>query len=171
MRRDGVVRGGKLRIGSGRSGFLRQLGQAEVEQLRSRLGEHDVAGLQIAVGDALAMRLVQRIRNLDGVLQYLLDRQRTFQQPLRECLAFEIFHHQKIDFVLMAGVVERADVRMVQAGDGLCFALKALAQFSAACEMRGQNFYRDGSVEAGIAGFVHLAHSARTDRGENFVRP
>ena len=71
----------------------------------------------------------------------------------------------------MAGVVERADVGMIQAGDGFCFALEALAQFSAVCEMRGQNFDGDDSIEARIAGFVHLAHSARTDRGENFVGP
>ena len=68
---------------------MRQFRQAEVEQLRPGLGEHDVAGFQIAMGDAFAMRLVQRIGNLDGVLQYLLDRQRAFLQSLRERLAFE----------------------------------------------------------------------------------
>ena len=102
------------------------------------LVEHDVAGLQIAMRDAFAMRLVQRIGNLDRVLQHLLQRQRTFQQSLRQRLAFEIFHHQKIDFVLMASVVERADVRMVQAGDGLCFALESFAQFGTVGEMSRQ---------------------------------
>ena len=71
----------------------------------------------------------------------------------------------------MARVVERADVRMIQAGDGFRFALEPLAQFGAVSEMRGQNFNRDGSIEARVAGFVHLAHSARTDSGENFVGP
>jgi hypothetical protein len=60
---------------------------------------------------------------------------------------------------------------MIQAGDGFCFAVEALAQIRAVGEMSGQNFYRDNSVEAGIAGPVHLAHPARTDRGENFVWP
>ena len=99
--------------------FLLQLRQAEIQQLRPRLGEHDVAGLEVAVRDAFAVRLVQRVGDLDGVLQYLLDRQRTFLQALRERLAFEIFHHQKINSVLMADVEERADVRMVQAGNDL----------------------------------------------------
>ena len=73
--------------------------------------------------------------------------------------------------VLMAGVVERADVRMIQAGDGLCFALEALAQFGAARKMRGQNLNSDDAVEARVAGFVHLAHAARTDCGEDFIGP
>ena len=169
--RDGVLHRRKLRKRSDRSGFLRQLRQAEVEQLGPRLREHDVAGFQIAVGDALAMRLVQRIGNLDCELQHLLDRQRASLQSLRERLAFDIFHHQKIDVVLVAGIEKRADVRMIQAGDGFRFALEPLAQFRAISEMRGQNFDRDGSIEARIAGFIHFAHSARADRGENFVWP
>ena len=87
---------------------------------------------------AFAVRLVQRVGNLDGVLQHLLQRQRTFQQPLRERLAFEILHHQKINSVLMADVVERADVRMIQAGDGFCFAVESLTQFGTICKMRRQ---------------------------------
>ena len=93
-----------------------------------------------------------------------------FTQALREGLAFEIFHHQEIDVVLMAGVVEGADVRMVQAGDGFCFAVEALAQFGAVGEMSGKNLDGDDAIEARIAGLVHFAHSARADRGDNFVR-
>ena len=79
-------------------------------------------------------------------------RQRTFQQPLRERLAFEIFHHQIIGSVLVADVVEGADVGMIQAGNGFCFALESLAQFGAVREMIGQNFDGDDAIEAGVAG-------------------
>ena len=169
--RDGFGDGRKLGKRRGWCGLLPQLGQAEVQQLRAGFREHDVARLQIAVSDALAMRLVERVGNFYRVLQDLLDRQRTFLQSLRERFAFQVFHHQKINFVLMSCVVERADVGMIQAGDGFCFAVESLAQIRAVGEMSGQNFYRDNSVEAGIAGPVHLAHSARTDSGENFVWP
>ena len=37
--------------------------------------------------------------------------------------------------------------------------------------MRRQNFYGDDSIEAGISGFVNLAHSTCTYRREDFVRP
>jgi hypothetical protein len=60
---------------------------------------------------------------------------------------------------------------MVQARDRLCFALEPLAQFRPAGEMSGKNLEGDDSIEAGIAGFVHLAYSTHTDRRKNIVRP
>ncbi len=152
-----------------RGGFLFQFRQTEVQQLRPRFGEHDVAGLQVAMRDTFAVGLVQRIGNLDRVLQHMLQRQRTFQQPLRERLAFEIFHHQKINFVSVSGVVERADVGMIQAGDRFCLAVEALAQFRAAGEMSGENLDGDDALEASIAGLIHFSHPARTDGGEDFI--
>ena len=65
----------------------------------------------------------------------------------------------------MSGVVEGADVRMIQTGNSFCFALKSLAQFGAIGEMRGQDFYRDGSIKPRIAGFINFAHSAGTYGG------
>ena len=44
---------------------------------------------------------------------------------------FEIFHDQEIDVVLMTDVEERADVGVIQAGDGLRFPVEALAQHGA----------------------------------------
>src|ERR1700693_473612 len=70
----------------------------------------------------------------------------------------------------MAGIEERADVRVVQASNCFCFALEPFTQLGAICEMRRQNFDGNDSIEARGAGFVHLAHSARTDSGEDFVR-
>ena len=60
---------------------------------------------------------------------------------------------------------------VIQAGDGFCFALESLAQFRAVGEMSRKNFDRDNAIEARVARFIHFAHSARTDRGENFIRP
>jgi len=39
---------------------------------------------------------------------------------------FHALHHQIVDAVLASHVVQRADVRMVQTGDGLGFAFEAL---------------------------------------------
>ncbi len=143
----------------------------KVQQLRSRLGEHDVAGFQIAMRDAFAMGFVQRVGNLDCKLQHLFRRQWTLLQTLRERLALQILHHQKISSILMAGVVERADVWMIQAGDGLCFAVEALAQIGAVGKVGGENLDGDDAIEACVPGAIHLSHSARTDGGEDFVWP
>ena len=105
-----------------------QLRQTKVQELRTRLGQHDVAGLQITVRDSLAVRLVERVGDLDGVLQNLFERKRTFLEAFRQRLPFEMLHHQEISAVLAPDVVERANVGMVQARYGACFALKPLAQ-------------------------------------------
>ena len=56
--------------------------QPKVEQLCAPLCQHDVPGLQVAMDDAGFMSSRERIRDLDGVLECLVERERTFLQPL-----------------------------------------------------------------------------------------
>lgn len=49
-----------------------RLGQAEVEKLGSRSGEHDVAGLEVSVGNALTVGCIERRRDLLAELEYLV---------------------------------------------------------------------------------------------------
>ena len=69
----------------------------------------------------------------------------------------------------MADVMESADVRMIQAGNGASFALEPLSQFRTISKMRRQNLDGDNAVEAGILGAVNLTHPARANTGEDFV--
>ena len=113
--------------------------------------------LQIPVDDPLAVRLVQRIRDLDGDLQRLFQRQRPFLQPLGQRLPVEILHDPEVDPVLRADVMEGADVRVVQGGDGAGFALEPLLQVRVIGDMLGQHLDGNGAVQAGVAGLVDLA--------------
>ena len=76
----------------------------------------------------LPVRLVQRVRDLDGDRERLIQRQRPLLQPLGQRVALQVLHHQEVDPVLGADVMERADVRVVQTGDGLRLALEPLLQ-------------------------------------------
>src|SRR6185369_6560858 len=82
-----------------------------------------------------------------------------------ERLAFEQFHDQ----VVVADVVERADVGMVQRGDGLGLALEARAQVGAMRELRRKDFDRYAAVEARVTCAIDLAHSARPERRNDLV--
>ena len=103
--------------------------EAEVQELGAGFREHHVAGFQVAMNDAAAVGFVERVRNLEAVLQELGSGKRALFESGRQRLPFEIFHHQIINSVLVAYVVERADVRMIQAGNGASFAIESLAHF------------------------------------------
>ena len=60
------------------------------------------------------MRVVERIGQFGGVTEYVSRRQRPAHEPIRQRQAFEILHDEKADVVVLADVVEVADVRMVQ---------------------------------------------------------
>ncbi len=75
---------------------------------------------------AAAMRFIERIRDLRTKFQDLVEGQRAFFESLRQGLALQAFHHQIVHTVLMAYVVQYADVRMIQAGDRFRFSFEAL---------------------------------------------
>ena len=78
--------------------------------------------------DALTVSFIQGVGNLDRRLQRLVERQRAPAQPPRQRLALQMLHHQEVDPVLAPHIMERTDVWVIQAGDGLGFALEPLLQ-------------------------------------------
>ena len=108
-----------------RYGFVAmRFGEAEVEHLDAGFRQHDVAGLEIAMRDALSVGGDQRFRDLDAKLERLLHRQRAFLQALGERLAFDQLHYQ----VIGANVVQRADVLMIERGYGARFAFETVTE-------------------------------------------
>jgi hypothetical protein len=61
----------------------------------------------------------------------------------------------------MTDVVQYADVRMIEVGDGLGFALEPLSVYWVAGKRRGQDLDRDSPLKAHIPCTVHLAHPSR----------
>ena len=149
---------GRRRCGGVRRVSPPQLGQPEVQELRPRLRQHDVARLQVPVHDALPMGRVQRLGDLDGALERLLQRQRPLLQPLGEGLALQVLHHQVVDTVFLAHVVERADVGVGQTGNGLGLPLEALPENGVGGKLGGEDLQGDGAVQAGVLRPVDFAH-------------
>jgi len=71
---------------------------------------------------------------------------------------------------VLAHVIEHTDVRVVQSGDSLRFALEARATVRVGADFGRQDLDGDRAVEARIAGFVDLAHPTRADGGEDLIR-
>jgi hypothetical protein len=70
----------------------------------------------------------------------------------------------------MPDVIERADVRMIQRGNGMGLAVKAFAELRVAGHVRRQDFDRDRAIETGIPRFVDFAHPAGAERRDDFIR-
>ncbi len=118
--------------------------ETEVEELRARLRDHDVAGLEIAMHDACDVRAVERVADLGTVTENVGYGERTLRDPLRERLAVEELHHEKlveqtrpvrpwrphspalhvVDDSL-SHVIQPADVRMLEPRDRPRLALEA----------------------------------------------
>jgi hypothetical protein len=167
LRRTHCRLGVGRRIGEERP---RRFGQSEVEQLHARLRDHHVRRLEIAMDDAVAVRGVQRVGNLDGVAQRLRHRHGASGQPRRQRLAVEQLHHEVLDIAGAADVVERADVGMRELRDRARFALESLARVRRRGEIAGQHFDRDETIEPRVARLVDGAHRPGADRADDLER-
>ena len=106
-------------------GFVGHLGQPEIQHLhRAVRPQDDVARLQIAVHDALLVGVFQRLGDLPGDLERLIQRYRALPDSLRQSGTLDEFHHK----VIGAHVVELADVGMIQRGHRVHFAGEAVAE-------------------------------------------
>ena len=70
----------------------------------------------------------------------------------------------------LADVVERADVRVRERGDGPGLALEARAALRVGGEFSWEDLDGDRAVEAGVASLVNLSHAPGADQAEDFVR-
>ena len=157
------------RVGQDARLLREHLGQAEIEQLRPLSRDHDVRRLQIAVDHPLPVRLIERLRNLDRMVQDFVLRKRPPFEPLRKRFAVEELHHEVMRFPLAADVEERADVRVRQPRDDARLTLEPLPQLLARRHLSREHLDRDRAPEARVARAVNLAHSPRSDLLEDFV--
>jgi hypothetical protein len=134
--------------------------QSEIEDFDGTVrGDFDVSGLEVAVDDAAFVGGLESLGDLAGDGEGFVKGERALPDVLGEGGAFDEFHDQ----VIGADVVDRADVRMVEGGDGAGFALESFVEFFFG------NFDGDRAIEAGIAGSVDLSHAARAEDAFNEI--
>jgi hypothetical protein len=135
----------------------------------SALGQEDVRGLDVAMDDALRVRRLQPVGNLNAQFENLIGSHRLARYPMAEGLALQQFHHEEGRAIMLADIVQGTDVRVTQAGNGLRFALEAGTAVGIGTGLGWKDLDGNRAVEAGVAGAVHLAHAAGADEGIDLV--
>ena len=145
---------------------------AEVHDLdRAGAGDHDVRRLDVAVHDPVAVAEVQGAAHLGDDLHGAPRRQPSLGlEDVAQRPALDVLHHDVRHLgvavratVVLAGVVDRHDRRVVQAGRGLRLATEPVQERRVAREVGAQHLDRDIAAETHVAPAMHLGHAAVAD--------
>src|SRR5580698_7921818 len=140
-----------------------ELCQTEVEDFRlPARADKDVRGLDVAVDDSAGVGGVESIGNLNTQLQQLFKLERTAFNLVFEGRAVQILHGDESFAVLLANVIDGADIGMVQGGSGLGLTLKPAEGLRIFGYVFGKEFQGDEAVQPRVFGFVDNTHSATT---------
>src|ERR671910_3255463 len=81
-----------------------------------------------------------------------------------------MLHHEIVEVLHRAEIVEGTDVRVIEAGDRPRLPSQALACLRMVDTVRGQQLESDVPVQAGIAREIDPAHTAAAQQGHHLVR-
>ena len=135
----------------------------------SAFGDEDMCRFNIAVNYALAMGRMERFGNLNSQPEHLFQFQRTARDQVLEGDAVQIFHDDVGLAVLLADVMDGADIWMVQRRCSLGLAAKAGQRLRIASNFFRKEFERNKPMQTGIFGFVDDTHAAATKFLDYFV--
>ena len=146
------------------------LGQAEVREIAvltsRRLGDEDVRGLDVTVDEALLVRRVERLGDLGEEVDGSLRIERTaFGDDLGEVGALDVAHGEEEDAVVLACLVDRDDVRVVERCRDPRLAQEALAEANVRGEFRSDDLECHLAAEPLLVGAVDRTHPAAPDEG------
>ncbi len=126
-------------------------------------GDENVGGLDVAMNDALGVRGVEAVGDVDGEGEEAFEVHGAAGDGVLEGLALEVLHRDEGLAVGVADFVDGADVGVVEGGGGFGFAAETFEGLGIAGERFGEEFQSDETVEERVLGFVDDAHSAATE--------
>src|ERR1700722_8403061 len=134
--------------------------ESKIEHLRvATLGYEDVSGLYVAMHDPFGVGSIECVCHFDGQGKKKVGSQGTPRNAMFERHPVEKLHGDE-SLAILADVVDRADVGMVERGRGVGFASKAGERLRVHFHLFGQELEGDKTMQARVFGFVDDAHSA-----------
>ena len=124
----------------------------------SAFSYENIRGLDVAMNDSFRVRRVQRVCDLNSEQKQRLQFKRAVADQVLQSLAIQELHGDERLAALLADVVNRADVGMVESRRGLRFTLKTGKSLGVFGDFIGQEFQGDKSVQPGVLGLVNHTH-------------
>ncbi len=146
------------------------LREAEVEDLRLPARRHPQVGrLDVAMHDALGVRRLERVRDLDRDGEDLVHRHRPPSHHLGQGLAVEQLHHDEVLLLVLLDRVDRADAGVVERRGGARLALEPLERARVPRHLGAQELERHAPPELRVLGLVDDAHAAAAELADDGV--
>ncbi len=164
--RAGVV-GCALAGGTGRRHHLRQ---SKIENLRvPTLGYEQIRRLDVAMNNSFSMGRIETVGNFDREIKYPLQLNSRAQNHIPESLALQIFHHQKETALVLANLINRANVWMIQCRRSPRLAPEALQRLRIVRQRIRKKLERDETIELDVLGLVDHTHPAAADFAQHAI--
>ncbi len=130
------------------------------------------AGLMFAMGDVVAMGEGEGLGHVRRDRQGLVKRESALRarQTGGQRMPLQQLHHEKRIALVIVDVVHRADVRMGEGRDAPGFAFEALPADRIAAQFSVEQLDGDRAAQPCITPPMQVTHSARAQRGEDFIR-
>ena len=148
----------------------RQFRQAEIEHLgASAGGKKNIRRFDVAMNNSLAMGGVERVCNLNRDVEKLVVRKRPRYQALGQRFAFEHFHSYERLAIMLADLVNGADIFVIDGRSRAGLVAKALQGCSIRSQIARKKLQRNPPPQRKVLGLVNHAHAATADLPNNFV--
>src|SRR5262245_49270103 len=123
---------------------------------------------QVAVDHSFLVRRLERIRDLDGDPDGLVDRDWSERDAIGQRGTFH-----ELEDECSTGLpepVDTGDIGVAQYSEELCFSSEPRGPIRIRGKAVRQDFERDVSMQVHIARAVDLAHAARANRADDLIR-
>ncbi len=141
-------------------GGLCDLGQAEIQDLRVlALGHKNIRRLNVAMDDSLGVGRVERVGDLDAQRKQRVQFHGTVADDVFQRRAVEVLHDDEGLAVLLANVVDGADIWMVERRCGPGLAAEALERLPVLGHILRKELQGDEAVKAGVLSLVDDSHA------------
>src|SRR3954468_7197333 len=154
----------------------RRLGAHRIQRSLQRdaeIGEHrtagtaleqNVLGLEIAMDDTLAVRVVERQGEVvERATRFLRLQRALYTQPFGERLTMHVLHHDVDELLYFAEGVHRDDVRVAQPRCHARLTTESLAILVRRGELSSQHLDGDETMERDVASEVDDTHTATAE--------